>query len=313
MVNHVPIAAAAAAVYLTGIFYHAHELCFVRCLFVSRRACDAVDVNKEWPCYFWALPALGASLLCVSSSAVRRVVGVIVLAAWLSSLILAPIDAPHLCFVSLALVHLLLADGRNSHMLAIMRASLSVSYAFSGVAKVATPAWRTGTAIGILASRPDDLRVWARASGTVGVLRAASLPLSWSALLVECGLPLAELVALTVDGVPIRLLYLASGLMHLGILALLPLTEVPPRPAMISSRPTVHAPLFTPHSSRPTLHAPSLPASRPVFRYRSACCSSIWRSSRPGQTRSAEIGRDRSLRPGSTVSRGTSLGASQPS
>ena len=228
---------------------------------------------KRWQ-QFWMASMMLSAMMIVVQGCARQASASVVLLAWLAFLGTVGLDAPHFSFVSLAIAyvasmhaerdHAALCSGKqedpnmqhNSYnrdrgfghavsnvvpsvLPRVMRATLSVSYFFSGFAKLSTPAWRHGAAIALL-TQEDSMRSWVRVSGFEDIVSAGSVPISAAAILVECGLPISELVlprwccispVLQNCHPPTALVmlscaYAASAAMHLGIWILLPLSDV---------------------------------------------------------------------------------------
>ena len=228
---------------------------------------------KRWQ-QFWMASMMLSAMMIVVQGCARQASASVVLLAWLAFLGTVGLDAPHFSFVSLAIAyvasmhaerdHAALCSGKqedpnmqhNSYnhdrgfghavsnvvpsvLPRVMRATLSVSYFFSGFAKLSTPAWRHGAAIALL-TQEDSMRSWVRVSGFADIVSAGSVPISAAAILVECGLPILELVLLRwccispvlqnchppTALVMLSCAYAASAAMHLGIWILLPLSDV---------------------------------------------------------------------------------------
>ena len=227
---------------------------------------------RKWQ-LFWMVAMLLSAVMIVVRGCARRACASSVLLAWLVFLGTVSLDAPHFSFVSLAIAYVASAESERDRaalcgghredssmsihesseggdscaraftrrgLPCVMRATLGVSYFFSGFAKLFTPAWQRGAAIALL-TQEDSMRSWVRVSGFADVVSASSVPLSAAALLVECGLPIVELALLRcccchapallgchprTPIVSLASVYAASAAMHLGIWTLLPLSDV---------------------------------------------------------------------------------------
>ena len=231
-------------------FWRRWEQVPTRCLLEKDQPCLAPQFQlsdmaaRAWVT-IWALGVAGCAIMCLASGRLQRAASAFVCAVWVLHLCSAEnCTPPHIAYVTLALCYCAVAPEhgrplcqRRVHDCACaLRAALAVSYAFTGYAKLMTPAWRHGTAIRHLATamalRPG-LPAW-----VLALVSMASPLMCAATLAVECGLPLAELACelpqhrarrctwLAPAANAARVLRLGSLQMHIGIFVLLPLTEV---------------------------------------------------------------------------------------
>ncbi len=152
---------------------------------------------------------------------------------------------PHVPYVTLSLLYLSMTPwgcdspaGRqgcvaaDAFLLLLLRTALAVGYGFSALAKLRTTAWREGWAFEVIAT--EHLRPWVPPV-LAALISTLSVPMCAIALLVEAGVPLAELLAWWTCAAPrpsghihwaVRVTWALSAQLQLGILTLLPLTDV---------------------------------------------------------------------------------------
>ena len=241
--------------YLSSVFYHSWETEALRCVLAEKCDWHATErlpaATALWEA-MWLTAAAGAAAMSLVAGRVRQCLACALLVAWVTHVAFVSITPPHIAYVTHLLI--VLAGAPREHdsaslsvnrppqrhrqrvieaaLLFLLRASLAVGYGFSGVAKLRTLAWRDGWAFRAIS--PGWLR-----SGIpewlFRLIEAGSVPLCAATLLIELGVPLAEAFALVTErGRPVTvplpaLLWLswgASAALQMGILLLMPLTEV---------------------------------------------------------------------------------------
>ena len=238
-------AVTSSGLYAAYVFYNHAEVVAVRCAlpFVSERAaahmgCANLWLREESTIMLQTTMAWVATIAGLLIPLANRSVGAgftFLAAFWMYSHLSFATSAPHQPFVVLSFIYVAWrGTGDNQLSQVVLRAALATSYAWSGLAKLSTDEWQRGLVFEILSFR-GCLRPWVSWHPVIPALvSSASTPMCIAALAVECGLPMVELWALCTRNRcdlclcrgAVVLAWVASAGMHVGILLLMPLTEV---------------------------------------------------------------------------------------
>ena len=230
------------AAYLAVCLYHAVEMDGLRCLLadspVFGERCRQLQLSREvaansaWRHRLYLAGLLACASLIFARGAMRRVLAFFLLFCWLTHISEIAFATPHIEYVSLTLLYLASAPAhgtgaQSAFLSAVMRAALAVGYGWSSAAKLLlTPAWRLGRAFAII-SRTSLRDGFPRTLASLLAHPLVSPPLSYVAILTEGALPLLEFLAVVTSCERLSQLGIfASAGMQLGILILMPLTDV---------------------------------------------------------------------------------------
>ena len=236
------------ALYMLVFFYHAGEIEPFVCLVVEDGCKWPHKPNEHlWSWQLgWRLAAVAAVLMLLTKGMARRCFATACLVMWTTWLSRTDLTPPHIAFVSLAVLHLVASpSSRDSAfqdnvppasrsrallLLTMHRTALAVANGGSGFAKLLfTPPWRAGTVFESLSSGGTLRNVLLTSPLASAALFRLSPVLCAFTLVVECGAPFVELISVLLPQRGCKLGWLwwwASAALQLGILSMMPLTDV---------------------------------------------------------------------------------------
>ena len=266
-----------SSLYLAIAFFHAWETEAGRCLLME--GCDLRlhwlrDSQLHlWECA-WACATAVALLLPALAGWQRQLLSAVLLVGWVGHISYVAFTPPHMPYVTLALVYLCGAHGscddkskkrsyvRATLMFQFLRSALAVGYGFSAIAKLGTPAWRGGWVFEMVAI--NDVRPWVLGP-LAAALSAFSVPMTAASLFIEGGMPVAEAIACCMPRpadtyLSMHVMWALSGLLQVGILTLLPITDVSAGCLLF------HAALQ--HAAAHVAHVRAVDGAQPIWRNR---------------------------------------------
>lgn len=245
--------------YMAVMFYHLWQSAPMRCLkYHAENRCQpgqpgdfTLATHATSVSHFRAV-YVGCAVASVAMVPIggtwRRLLAVCALGGWGLHLCTTDGHPPMIAYVSLSLLHLVVAPANHDSARAaaaatpssydpadeagpalmhlVLRCALMGGYLHSGIMKLCTPIWRAGEAMAALAGSGHYFRGCVPAAVHAAVA-AASAPLTYASIAVEVIGPVAELLAALTGRPAIRMGFWVSSVgLQLGILTLMPLTDV---------------------------------------------------------------------------------------